>query len=76
MILAFQAGWVNGVAWSKNGSCVAVAVGQEHRLGRWWRDASAKNGVAFIKLAYSKTPIVREEPVKEMKEKVVGEDEK
>ncbi|KAJ3345748.1 pre-rRNA processing protein [Entophlyctis luteolus] len=30
--------------------CLAVALGQEHRLGRWWRVREAKNqlGVAFI----------------------------
>ncbi|KAJ3186956.1 pre-rRNA processing protein [Gaertneriomyces sp. JEL0708] len=29
---------------------LAVGVGQEHRLGRWWRDKTAKNGVAIVTL--------------------------
>ncbi|KAJ3045517.1 pre-rRNA processing protein [Rhizophlyctis rosea] len=28
---------------------LAVGVGQEHRLGRWWRDKSAKNGVRVVR---------------------------
>ncbi|KNC96468.1 uncharacterized protein SPPG_08059 [Spizellomyces punctatus DAOM BR117] len=30
---------------------LAVGLGQEHRLGRWWRDKRAKNSVKIISLA-------------------------
>jgi ribosomal RNA-processing protein 9 len=43
-------GIVNGLAFSGDGRLLVAAVGQEHRLGRWWRYRHAKNGVAFVRL--------------------------
>ena len=43
-------GFVNGLAIAPSGRYVAAAVAQEHRLGRWFRDASARNGVAIVPL--------------------------
>ena len=43
-------GIVNGLAFAGDGSLLVAAVGQEHRLGRWWRYAHAANGVAFVRL--------------------------
>eukprot|EP01125_Pyxidicula_operculata_P004832 TRINITY_DN1801_c0_g1_i1.p1 TRINITY_DN1801_c0_g1~~TRINITY_DN1801_c0_g1_i1.p1 ORF type:complete len:485 (-),score=99.71 TRINITY_DN1801_c0_g1_i1:31-1275(-) len=43
-------GWVNSLSFSKSGKYLVAGVGQEHRLGRWTRIASAKNGVYLIKL--------------------------
>jgi ribosomal RNA-processing protein 9 len=41
-------GFVNGLAFSKAGTRLLVGAGQEHRLGRWWRDATARNSVWII----------------------------
>ncbi len=43
-------GCVNGLAFSKSGQLLVAAVGQEPRLGRWMRDARAKNGIAVYRL--------------------------
>ena len=45
-----QPGFVNALAFSPNGRLLIVAVGQEHRLGRWERITSTKNGVHVIPL--------------------------
>lgn len=42
------AGSVNGIAFA--GNKLVVAVGQEHRLGRWARVPKVKNGIAVIPL--------------------------
>jgi len=42
-------GFVNGLAVA-SGRFVAAAVGHEHRLGRWWRDAKAENAVVLLPL--------------------------
>ena len=39
---------MNGLAFSKNGLRLVAGVGQEHRLGRWWRDAEARNSLWII----------------------------
>lgn len=46
-------GFVNGLAFAKNGSVLVAGLGQEHRLGRWTRIPQASNGVSFIPLAYT-----------------------
>lgn len=51
-------GFVNGIAFAPNGKCLYAAVGQEHRLGRWWRDAKAKNGLLVIPLSHVTLPDV------------------
>jgi len=43
-------GFVNSLAISKCGKWIVAGVGQEHRLGRWWRDKTAKNKVVSIKV--------------------------
>jgi len=42
------AGFVNGMAFAPSGKFIFCGVGQEHRLGRWERIKSAKNGVCVI----------------------------
>lgn len=44
------AGFVNSLQFSSTGEYLVAGVGQEHRLGRWWRIKEAKNGIAIIKL--------------------------
>lgn len=43
-------GFVNGLVVAPSGRFVVAAVGQEHRLGRWFRVREAKNGCAVISL--------------------------
>lgn len=45
-----MAGFVNNLAFNADGSRLYAAVGQEHRLGRWWRIKEAKNKIAIIDL--------------------------
>ena len=35
---------------SSDGSFLVAGIGQEHRLGRWWRIKEAKNSIVIIKL--------------------------
>ena len=37
---------------SKCGGWVVAKPGQEHRLGRWWRDKMAKNELAMMNIPY------------------------
>lgn len=43
-------GFVNSLAFTNDGGQLIAAVGQEHRLGRWWRIKEAKNHVLVIPL--------------------------
>ncbi|XP_041347577.1 U3 small nucleolar RNA-interacting protein 2-like isoform X2 [Gigantopelta aegis] len=43
-------GFVNCVKFSGDGQFVVAGIGQEHRLGRWWRLKEAKNSVCVIPL--------------------------
>ncbi|CAL1535158.1 unnamed protein product [Lymnaea stagnalis] len=43
-------GFINSLKFSNNGEFLVAAVGQEHRLGRWWRLKDAKNGWIVIPL--------------------------
>jgi len=43
-------GFVNGLAFASSGRFLLAGVGQEHRLGRWTRDATARNGLAIVPL--------------------------
>ena len=43
-------GFVNSIAFSADGARLAAAVGQEHRLGRWWTHKEAKNSVVVVSL--------------------------
>lgn len=44
------AGFVNTLKFSSSGQFLVAGVGQEHRLGRWWRLKEAKNGIYIIPL--------------------------
>jgi len=39
---------VNGLTFSNDGDYLIAAIGQEHRLGRWWRMKNAKNSICII----------------------------
>lgn len=43
-------GFVNSLKFSSSGQFIVAGVGQEHRLGRWWRLKEAKNGIYIIPL--------------------------
>ncbi|XP_025108174.1 U3 small nucleolar RNA-interacting protein 2-like isoform X2 [Pomacea canaliculata] len=43
-------GFVNSLQFSPEGDFLLVSVGQEHRLGRWWRIKQAKNALYLIPL--------------------------
>lgn len=43
-------GFVNSLQFSHDGSFLIAAIGQEHRLGRWWRNKDAKNVILVIPL--------------------------
>ena len=41
---------MNALAFSSDGNTLIAGVGQEHRLGRWWRLKNAKNSLCIIHL--------------------------
>ncbi|GFO21212.1 ribosomal RNA processing 9, small subunit (ssu) processome component, homolog [Plakobranchus ocellatus] len=43
-------GFVNSLKFSSSGDFLVAGVGQEHRLGRWWRLKEARNGWCIIPL--------------------------
>ncbi|NXK52455.1 U3IP2 protein, partial [Chauna torquata] len=43
-------GFINSLKFSAGGDFVVAGVGQEHRLGRWWRVKEAKNSICIIPL--------------------------
>ncbi|CAG0891846.1 unnamed protein product [Darwinula stevensoni] len=47
-------GFVNGIQFTKDAKYLVAAVGQEHRLGRWWRISSAKNSLVLFPLCQQK----------------------
>ncbi|XP_068171577.1 U3 small nucleolar RNA-interacting protein 2 isoform X2 [Antennarius striatus] len=53
-------GFVNSLKFSSSGQFLVAGVGQEHRLGRWWRIKDAKNGIYIIPL--KRKPPKPEEP--------------
>ncbi|XP_057375125.1 U3 small nucleolar RNA-interacting protein 2-like isoform X1 [Daphnia carinata] len=48
-------GFVNSLAFSSDGKMLIAGLGQEHRLGRWWRNGSAKNEIVIIPLKQRET---------------------
>ncbi|KAL7843686.1 hypothetical protein AOLI_G00251980 [Acnodon oligacanthus] len=48
-------GFVNSLKFSNSGKFLVAGVGQEHRLGRWWRIKEAKNGLYIIPLKRQNT---------------------
>lgn len=47
---ASQVGFVNALTFSSNGKTLIAGIGQEHKLGRWWRIKNAKNALCIIPL--------------------------
>jgi ribosomal RNA-processing protein 9 len=43
-------GFVNSLSFTGDGNYLLGAIGQEHRLGRWWKDSTVKNGIIIITL--------------------------
>ncbi|KAG5680767.1 hypothetical protein PVAND_010254 [Polypedilum vanderplanki] len=43
-------GFVNSLQFTSDGSHIIAAIGQEHRLGRWWKLKEAKNTILVIPL--------------------------
>ncbi|XP_004715312.2 U3 small nucleolar RNA-interacting protein 2 [Echinops telfairi] len=43
-------GFINSLKFSSTGDFLVAGVGQEHRLGRWWRVKEARNSVCIIPL--------------------------
>lgn len=46
-------GFVNSLQFSPTGDRLFIGIGQEHRLGRWWRIKEAKNSVIVAQLMAS-----------------------
>lgn len=47
---ASQVGFVNALKFSRDGKTLVAGIGQEHKLGRWWRIKNAKNALCIIPL--------------------------
>lgn len=45
-------GFVNALVFNSSGDILVAAVGQEHRLGRWWNLRGAKNCVVVLPLVF------------------------
>ena len=45
-------GFVNALSFTEDGKYLLAAVGQEHRLGRWWRLKEAKNSLICIPIEW------------------------
>ncbi|XP_062979445.1 U3 small nucleolar RNA-interacting protein 2 [Elgaria multicarinata webbii] len=43
-------GFVNSLKFSNSGNFLVAGIGQEHRLGRWWRIKEARNSICIIPL--------------------------
>ncbi|XP_015428985.1 PREDICTED: U3 small nucleolar RNA-interacting protein 2 [Dufourea novaeangliae] len=47
-------GFINSLYFTPDGTELIAGVGQEHRLGRWWRIPEAKNSIVIIPLVQTK----------------------
>ncbi|EFN76397.1 U3 small nucleolar RNA-interacting protein 2, partial [Harpegnathos saltator] len=47
------AGFINALAFTPDGNYLIAGVGQEHKNGRWWQIANAKNYIAVIPLIHN-----------------------
>jgi len=47
---SWSSGFVNGVCIHPSGRALLIGIGQEHRLGRWWRYKEARNGILVLPL--------------------------
>ena len=54
-------GFVNSLAVSGCGGWLVMGVGQEHRLGRWWREAGAKNKLLMLPIPEPVVEVAQEE---------------
>ncbi|XP_041281874.1 U3 small nucleolar RNA-interacting protein 2 [Onychostruthus taczanowskii] len=54
-------GFVNSLKFSAAGDFLVAGIGQEHRLGRWWRIKEAKNSICIIPLKQKTTASSPEE---------------
>lgn len=54
-------GFVNALEFSARGDFLVVGVGQEHRLGRWWRVKQARNQIIVIPLLRNRNEEKEEE---------------
>ncbi|NXO01748.1 U3IP2 protein, partial [Rhinopomastus cyanomelas] len=50
-------GFINSLKFSATGDFLVAGVGQEHRLGRWWRIKEAKNSICIIPLKRKAAPL-------------------
>ena len=41
---------MNSISFANSGRFMVMGVGQEHRMGRWWRLKGVKNGIYIQKL--------------------------
>ncbi|XP_014676960.1 PREDICTED: U3 small nucleolar RNA-interacting protein 2-like, partial [Priapulus caudatus] len=48
-------GFVNALRFASSGDFIVAGVGQEHRLGRWWRRRDARNSVCIVPLKRTST---------------------
>ena len=55
-VASWSSGFVNSICFHPNGRALLVGIGQEHRLGRWWRTKEARNGIIVIPLLPKKEP--------------------
>ncbi|NXI38790.1 U3IP2 protein, partial [Galbula dea] len=55
-------GFVNSLKFSSAGDFLVAGIGQEHRLGRWWRIKEAKNSICIIPLKRRAAPPSSEAP--------------
>ncbi|NWZ01725.1 U3IP2 protein, partial [Loxia curvirostra] len=55
-------GFVNSLKFSAAGDFLVAGIGQEHRLGRWWRIKEAKNSICIIPLKKKTTASSPESP--------------
>ncbi|KAF3829090.1 hypothetical protein GH733_003354 [Mirounga leonina] len=49
-------GFINSLKFSSSGDFLVAGVGQEHRLGRWWRIKEARNSICIIPLHRTSRP--------------------
>ncbi|XP_068014071.1 U3 small nucleolar RNA-interacting protein 2 [Melanerpes formicivorus] len=55
-------GFVNSLKFSSAGDFLVAGLGQEHRLGRWWRIKEAKNSICIIPLKRRAAPPSPQDP--------------
>eukprot|EP00088_Acartia_fossae_P030393 TRINITY_DN3135_c0_g1_i3.p1 TRINITY_DN3135_c0_g1~~TRINITY_DN3135_c0_g1_i3.p1 ORF type:complete len:461 (-),score=88.09 TRINITY_DN3135_c0_g1_i3:2-1384(-) len=49
------AGFINCLSIGEGGTLLVAGVGQEHRLGRWWREPAVKNRIHLFKISHVKS---------------------